>query len=267
MLGSPVNSSRPSSCSRERRDRVGAREAERAGRGQQVVVGRRVADVLAAPLVAAAAHHDRGRDALEPARDRLRLPLVGDVVDQHGQRRDAVIGSHGTSCYAAMTRPAAQRRPACGSPPEAPAPLAEAVRARRRRGRRRRRGERPPLVRLRRVSARSRSAVHALAAARLGGVGAARAPPASRSGSSTALVDDRARLDVGGRRLRRGRRRARRRAAARLGQAPGRVRARRHVAAGRSSRACRSPAARSASWARAASAARRSGGWSRSTCA
>ena len=52
---------------RERRHGVGARQLERLRRGQQVVVGRRVADVLAAPLVAAAAHHDRRRDALEAA--------------------------------------------------------------------------------------------------------------------------------------------------------------------------------------------------------
>ena len=67
---------------RRARDRVRAAEAERGRLGEEVVIRRRVADVLAAALVPAAAHDDRRRDALEVARHRLRRPLVGDVVDR-----------------------------------------------------------------------------------------------------------------------------------------------------------------------------------------
>ena len=184
MPGSPVNSVAPVELLRERGDRVRAREPERLGRGKQVVVRRRVADVLAAPLVAAAAHHDRGRDALEAARDRLRRPLVRDVVDEHGQRRDAVKGSHGPSCYAAM--PAGRPTPrASGSRPRRPRRSPTAVR--------RAGGELVPaseanvdrLVRLRASPARAGPA-RALAAARRRSAGCNSTRPASSRGSSTA---------------------------------------------------------------------------------
>ena len=127
MPGSPGEQRAPVEVTRERGDRVRAAKLERLGSGQQIVVGGRVADVLAAALVAAAAHHDRGRDALESAGDRLRCPLVGEVVDEHGQRRDAFKGSHGRHamprCLAQPPKPAR-----VWLSPEAPGGLADAVR-------------------------------------------------------------------------------------------------------------------------------------------
>ena len=223
MPGSPVNSVVAVELRRERGDRVRTGEAERLGRREQVVIRRRVADVLAASLVAAAAHHDRGRDALETARYRLRRPLVRDVVDEHGQRRDAVIGSHGPSCYAAMPGPPTKPARVWLSP-EAPAAIAAARAPRGRRDRAARTRPTSSSGTATSISARAGPA-RALAPARRRSSWVQLDSAGVEPWFELGLVDRRARVDVGGGRLRRRGRRARPRAAAGRSEAPGRVRA------------------------------------------